>query len=155
MQVIKPPQTFANVESPIVFLAGSIEMGLARDWQSELTELVGRTDVTYLNPRRDDWDSSWKQEASNPQFRGQVEWELDGLATATIIAMHFEPATKSPISLLELGLHASGGKLVVSCPEGYWRRGNVEVVCNRYGVPFCSSLQELANRVKVRLAGSL
>jgi hypothetical protein len=34
-----------------------------------------------------------------------------------------------------VGLHARGGKLVVGCPEGFWRKGNVEVVCTRFGVP--------------------
>ena len=48
--------------------------------------------------------------------------------------MYFDPETKSPITLLELGLYARSGKLVVCCPHGFWRRGNVDIVCDRYGV---------------------
>jgi len=48
--------------------------------------------------------------------------------------MHFSPETKSPISLLELGLYANSDKLIVSCPAGYWRKGNVDIICERYGI---------------------
>jgi hypothetical protein len=92
-------------------------------------------DLVILNPRRDDWDPSWRQSIDEPQFRGQVEWELDALDRADVIAMWFAPGTKAPITLLELGLHARGGKLVVGCPDGYWRKGNVEVVCARHAIP--------------------
>ena len=137
---------------PFVFLAGSIEMGKARDWQQEVFEALADTELVVLNPRRDDWDSSWEQRASNPQFREQVEWELAGLERADLIAMYLEPSTMAPISLLELGLHARGGKIVVCCPEGYWRRGNVEVVCARYGIALVDTLAELIAAIRTRLA---
>jgi len=116
-----------------VFLAGSIEMGTADDWQTALAKELG--DVAILNPRREDWDASWRQSIEEQKFREQVEWELDSLDRADVIAMRFAPETKSPITLLELGLHARSGKLVVGCPEGFWRRGNIEVVCARFAIP--------------------
>lgn len=49
--------------------------------------------------------------------------------------MYFDPSTKSPISLLELGiLTANPNKLLVCCPEGFWRKGNVDVVCRKYNI---------------------
>lgn len=120
---------------PTMFLAGSIEMGTAADWQMELVTALGKRDLTILNPRRADWDSTWKQSLDEPQFREQVEWELDGLERADLVAMWFDPATKAPITLLELGLTARTDKLVIGCPEGYWRKGNIEVVCSRFGIP--------------------
>lgn len=57
--------------------------------------------------------------------------------------MHFEPDTMSPITLLELGLYASSGKLIVSCPKGFWRRGNVEIVCEKYKIPFFENLKHM------------
>jgi len=121
----------------VVFLAGSIEMGSATDWQAVLTaRLADQAEhIVVLNPRRDAWDASWQQTIDEPAFREQVEWELDGLDRADVIAMWFAPETRAPITLLELGLHARGGKLVVGCPDGFWRKGNVEVVCARFGVP--------------------
>jgi hypothetical protein len=108
-------------------------------------------DVLILNPRRDEWDASWAQSIDNPPFREQVEWELAGLEQADVVAMYFAPATKAPITLLELGLCARNGRLVVCCPAGYWRRGNVEVVCRRHGVPLLDSLPELVAEVRRRL----
>jgi hypothetical protein len=54
---------------------------------------------------------------------------------ADVIVLWFDPKTKSPISLLELGLHAQDEKMVVYCPEGFWRKGNVDIVCERHGIP--------------------
>lgn len=121
--------------APTVFLAGSIEMGSAADWQTELVSALGSRHVTILNPRREDWDASWRQSIHEPKFREQVEWELDGLERADLIAMWFEPQTHAPITLLELGLVARMDKLVVGCPDGYWRKGNIEIVCSRFGIP--------------------
>ena len=43
--------------------------------------------------------------------------------------------SKSPISLMEIGLFAKEGKLMVFCPKTFYRYDNVRVVCNRYNVP--------------------
>ena len=144
MEIVKAPNKYsANDQITSLFLAGSIEMGVAELWQDKVTEALKDTNVLILNPRRDDWDSSWKQTIDDPQFREQVEWELTALERSSVILMYFDPATKSPISLLELGLHASSGKLLVCCPDGFWRKGNVEVVCNRYGIPLYNELDEV------------
>jgi len=134
MQVYKPPVRWtAASDATFVFLAGSIEMGVATDWQSALTARLP-SGVVVLNPRRDAWDASWRQSIDEPRFREQVAWELDGLERADVIAMWFAAETRAPVTLLELGLHARGGKLVVGCPDGYWRKGNVEMVCARVGI---------------------
>ena len=129
-----------------MFLAGSIEMGLAERWQDRFEAALSQVDVTILNPRRAAWDTSWAQSIDNPEFRAQVEWELAAQERASLIAMYFAPATKAPITLLELGLFARSGRLVVCCPDGYWRKGNVEVVCARYGVPLVADLEALIER---------
>jgi hypothetical protein len=136
---------------PSVFLAGSIEMGSAEDWQAQLARALSDLDVLIFNPRRDQWDASWEQSINNRLFREQVEWELAGLERADVVAMYFAPATKAPVTLLELGLCARDGRLVACCPAGYWRRGNVEIVCQRYGVPLLDNLPELVAEVRRRL----
>lgn len=148
MIVFKPPTPIAiPASTPSVFLAGSIEMGAAEDWQAAITARLADLDVVILNPRRDDWDSSWRQSIDDERFRGQVEWELSGLDRATIIAMWFAPETRAPITLLELGLHAHTGKLIVGCPEGFWRKGNVEIVCARFGIPLVASFEDFVAAV--------
>ncbi|KAK8185213.1 uncharacterized protein BKA78DRAFT_231567, partial [Phyllosticta capitalensis] len=134
-----------------IFLAGSIEMGKAVDWQTEITKNLCHLPVTIMNPRRDDWDNDWKQDISDPRFKEQVVWELDCQDRADVIAMNFDKKTMSPITLMELGLYAGSGKLVVACPDGYWRRGNVQVVCDRFGIELLESLDELIENVKGKL----
>lgn len=143
---IKAPDDYAAfLSKPSVFLAGSIEMGVAEDWQAKIAAALLPLDVLVLNPRRESWDSSWAQEIGNPPFREQVEWELSALDAADVILMYFDPATKSPITLLELGIHAAASpeKLVVCCPEGFWRKGNVDIVCARYGVKQAQTLEDV------------
>lgn len=149
MREIKAPNEFRedNTEKSTlkIFLAGSIEMGKAKNWQEKVKEQIAdmeiygewsqKKEIKILNPRRDDWDSSWEQSIHNSQFREQVEWELRAMEAADIILLWFEPDTKSPISLLELGLFANSEKMAVYCPEGFWRKGNVDVVCEKYGIP--------------------
>ena len=156
MNIIKAPhalpkKVFKSFRIPSVFLAGSIEMGKAVDWQTYLSNELSEENVLILSPRRDDWDSSWEQKIENPQFKEQVEWELNALDYADIIVMYFDPLTKSPISLLELGLYADTGKLIVCCPEGFWRKGNVDIVCQKYNIPIVTNLDKLIEIVKDEL----
>jgi hypothetical protein len=151
-RIFKPPAPLpTDMLALSVFLAGSIEMGQAEDWQSLVVSGLADLDVAILNPRREAWDATWAQSIHNPQFREQVEWELAAQERATVIAMYFAPATKAPITLLELGLFARSGKLLVCCPDGYWRKGNVEVVCARYGIPVFATLEELLAALGQRL----
>jgi len=149
MKVIKPPQSIEiEPQTTTVFLAGSIDMGQAIDWQTMVTEELQGLPFTVLNPRRDDWDASWEQKITNPSFNTQVNWELDGLEKADIIAMYFAPASKAPITLLEMGLFAQSKKLIVCCPEGFWRKGNVDVVSKRYDIPQVETLAQLIDFIK-------
>lgn len=141
-RVISPTQSLVqSFDAPTVFLAGSIEMDQAEDWQTTVIEILQDRFILF-NPRRSQWDASWEQSIHNPTFKGQVDWELNALTKADYILFYFSPGTKSPVSLLELGLFASTGKLVVCCPDGFWRKGNVEIVCERYSIPFTSNLND-------------
>lgn len=148
-RIIKPPLWPIPMKEPgehIVFLAGSIEMGLAEKWQETMGNVLSKYNLMVADPRRDDWDSSWIQSIDNPEFKQQVSWELAMLERADMILMYFDPNTKSPISLLELGLYARTSKeFAVCCPQGFWRKGNVDVVCERYEVNIVESLDALAN----------
>lgn len=131
-----------------IFLAGSIDMGNAVDWQKEVENAFSEYNINILNPRRDDWDSSWVQDISNDQFKQQVQWELDHLEWSDLILVYFDPKGQAPITLMELGLHARSGKIIVCCPEGYWRRGNVQIVCDMYEIPLVNTLEELIEEAR-------
>lgn len=146
--VITPPAQIVNTQHKKIFLAGSIEMGKAEDWQKKIIDAVQDSDRVIFNPRRENWDSSWEQTIDNPQFKEQVDWELNALESSDMIIMNLIPETMSPISLLEFGLFARSGKLVVYCPDGFWRKGNVDIVCEKYKVPQVEKFEELITLIK-------
>jgi hypothetical protein len=154
MIVITPNSFIApeyNEDSPSIFLAGSIEMGTAINWQEYAINRLQNSE-SYIdvicNPRRDGWDSSWVQSIDNPQFNHQVTWELDHLQQADFILFNFVGGTKSPITLLELGLTAGlDPYTVVVCPDDFWRKGNVDIVCKRLGYTVYKTLDEALDDV--------
>lgn len=151
MKVVYPPAVVDFAETTI-FLAGTIEMGNSTNWQQELVENFKDFDVTFLNPRRKDWDITWEQKKENKMFFDQVDWELNGIEKADFVIMYFDPSSKSPVSLLELGLISRmSSKVIVCCPEGFWRKGNVDIVCNRYGISHFDSLDSFKCKLKEML----
>ena len=152
MNVIKPPIYISSEEirsKTSVFLAGSIEMGTAIEWQNIVADALTGLNVNVFSPRRDDWDSSWTQSIDNPMFKSQVTWELDHLTACEIVFFFFDPATKSPISLLELGLTTNQrSNIIVVCPPEFYRKGNVDIVCEYFSIPCFDSLQEGITELK-------
>jgi hypothetical protein len=153
MREEKPNDTPVMEHYNQVFLAGSIEMGKAEDWQSRVVAEFASDDVTFYNPRRDDWDSSWTQDQSNLQFNKQVNWELNRLNTADIIFFYFSPGTISPISLLELGLYIDSNP-IVCCPPGFQRKGNIDIVCTRKGISVYNNLEDAMGALRTRITSN-
>ncbi len=149
LKEIKAPQTY-KLNHLSIFLSGSIEMGKAEDWQSKVKRVLKDRDIILLNPRRDDWDDFWIQSIEDKRFKQQVEWELENLEKADIIIVNFIAGTSSPIILLELGLFKEK-EIYVSCPKDYFRRGNVEIVCRRYKIPFFENLESLLEFIKTKI----
>jgi hypothetical protein len=150
--IFTPPQSTIKRDNsnPTIFLAGSIEMGKAENWQHKTAKELESFGYDIFNPRRDDWDSSWEQKIENPQFYQQVNWELEHIEKADYVIMYLSPGTQSPISLLELGLLAKDGryKLMVVCPEGFWRKGNVDIICSRYNIRQFDSLEDVIDYLR-------
>ena len=101
-----------------VFLAGTIDDGAAEDWQSTVAGMLDGRETGYIlfNPRQEDWHPEREGEMDY-----QVNWELEHMEKADFILMNFIPGSSSPITLLELGLYARSGKLLVICTPGYYR----------------------------------
>lgn len=152
--VIYPPQNIAkrDFSKKSIFLAGTIDMGNSVDWQEETCVNIVKNygdRFTIFNPRRKDWDSSWQQEYQNPNFFQQVNWELGALEAADAIIVFFAAGSQSPITLMELGLYANSGKCLVVCEDGFWRKGNVEIVCDNYNIPMYESIKDAVNQLSV------
>ena len=151
-QILKPTDSDLVQNEVSVFLAGTIEMGKSEDWQSIVQERLKDLPVTFFNPRRDSWDSSWEQRETNKEFNKQVNWEIDRLKECSIIFMNILPDSKSPISLLELGLFAESGSIIICCPDGFYRKGNIEVVCSRYKIPLYDNFDKAIGSLESLIA---
>lgn len=151
MKEYKPPFNIRTIDlfGKSIFLAGSIEMGNAIDWQREIVEILNDEDVIILNPRRDDWDSSWTQSMDNPKFKEQVEWELYGIENSTMVIMCFMPNTLSPVSLLELGLCLKNKNVLVYCPKDFYRKGNIDITCALYRIPVFDDFEVFKEKIKL------
>jgi hypothetical protein len=150
--VIKAPEKHEIDDRLVLFLGGSIDMGAAELWQDRLLrDLEDYEDLVIMNPRRDDWDSSWVQDPSpGTQFYEQVDWEMGWQDNADLIVYYFAADSKAPITLLELGLYR-GGHVLVCCPPSFYRYGNVKMVCDRYGIDMVESYQSMVAHLRATL----
>jgi hypothetical protein len=150
--VIYAPDRETQLKGKSVFLAGSIDLGHAEEWQQVVIDRFKDLEITIYNPRRLDWNRSWKQKKSFPPFAEQVNWELDMLEKADVIMMYFAPFSKSPISLLELGTFGThSNRMIVGCPDEFYRQGNVDIVCERYKIEMVDNFDKLVAAARKRL----
>ena len=136
MQVIIAPER-KPITNQSIFLAGTIDDGKSEDWQSKLIEEFSEYNITILNPRRNNWG-----DLSDNELRKQITWELDHLEKADIIFMYIIGTSKSPISLLEMGIHIKDSKLIVVCEPEFYRYENVKITCEYYNAELYDSLGE-------------
>ncbi len=149
MRVVRSPEPISiHPGERSVFLAGSIDMGNTTDWQHDLANSLHAEQGVLLNPRRHQWDASWPTDATSPIFNEQVQWELSAMEAADLVVFYFHPGSQAPVTLLELGLTARTGKARVCCPNGYWRKGNVDVVCSKYQIPDVASIDQLEQLIR-------
>ena len=134
MQVITAPER-KPITNQSIFLAGTIDDGKSEDWQSKLIEELSDHEITILNPRRNNWG-----DLSDNELRKQITWELDHLEKADIIFMYIIGTSKSPISLLEMGIHIKDSKLIVVCEPEFYRYENVRITCEYYNAELYDSL---------------
>ena len=140
---VKAPGKYDAASKYTIFLAGAIDQGKAEDWQTKVARALDDLDILILNPRRDDWDASWEQAADNPEFRQQVDWELDAQAAADMVIFVFTRDSKAPITFLEFGLFAPTKDAIVCAEEGFYRQGNLDIVAERYHIPMYHDLDDM------------
>lgn len=161
-EIKAPDRTKAPIGSKTIFMAGSIDMGEAENWQEklckELKELANneKKHITVFNPRRDDWDSSWTESINNTQFFDQISWKLDNIEKCNYEVVFLSKESKAPITLLELGKisELKNKKVIVFCPDGYHKKGNVDIVCYRKDIPVTETFEEFMETLKETLGFS-
>lgn len=148
---VKAPGKYDVAQRYTIFLAGAIDQGQAEDWQAKVTDALQGLDILILNPRREHWDPDWDQSPDNPQFRQQVEWELDAQEAADMVIFVFTKDSKAPITFLEFGLFAPKKDSVICAEEGFYRSGNLQIVSERLKVPYYDNLDEMLADLKTVL----
>lgn len=134
-----------------VFLAGTIDNGDSSNWQRDvITECAlyhewlddamdddpSFGDFVIYNPRRDDWDANFGEE----EVEKQIKWEQEKLDDADLIVMVLLPGSKSPVSMLELGLYGQTGKVAVFTTPEFYRYSNIKLTCEKYGIPMFNTV---------------
>lgn len=135
VRIIEAPEKYDAKENEIkIFLAGTIDNGDSENWQKEICDyaktLEPSRDVVIFNPRRENWNKTPDPE----ELENQIVWELENLERCDWIFMNILGTSKSPITLLEMGLFKNNPGLKVFCPPEFYRFDNVRVVCDRYKI---------------------
>lgn len=136
--IIKAPNSINDTGKVKIFLAGAIDMGRADFWQTEVGNFLDKKfqdSIVVYDPRRPDWDDTWVQSIDDSNFNEQVNWELEHIDKSDIQVVYFTKDSKAPITFLELGhMSRNPHKQIVYCPDGFYRKGNVDIFCKRYGI---------------------
>ncbi len=139
-KVIYAPKDISKLDKMSIFLAGTIGIdGGSPDWQKDITEKWDKFDVTFLNPRRPDWDENF----GSDEVIKQVKWELDAMDKADVIIVNILDDSKSPITIAETYRHAGSRKLFVACSDKFYRYDNIKAVCEHYESALFDSWEEL------------
>ena len=145
IQIITPESDYNGdvnkLNAKSVFLAGTIDNGKSLNWQDKvIIELINLgIECEIFNPRREHWNPNQTKE----DMEKQIKWEQDHLDSADVIAMVLLDDSKSPISLLELGLYAKSKKIVVFCTPNFYRFDNVRMTCKKYNIELVQDLNPL------------
>ena len=140
--VITAPDSY-RTRGFMIFLAGAIDMGRADEWQHKIISMLQHNDdLVLLNPRREEFTP----DTLDPQIR----WELNALTRVDAIIMWFPKGAAAPISLLETGLYMTSGKLIIGAEAGFYRRRNLELTCEYYGVALHETLGQIAEAALIR-----
>lgn len=141
-----------------IFLGGTIENGTSTDWQNDLIQRLKEIlplgeSINVYNPRRSHWD----QNADVNERINQIQWEHYYLDRSDIIVINILEDSKSPISLMEIGMYADSDRLLVFCPKSFYRYENVLCVCQKYDIPLYDTndvnviAQKVLDRIKLEL----
>ena len=144
--IIITPEEIVNkganrLNTKSIFLAGTIDNGYSLNWQDKVICELINLDVSceVFNPRREHWNPNPTKE----EMEKQIKWEQEHLDKADIIIMVLLDDSKSPISLLELGLYAKSNKLIVFCTPNFYRWDNVRLTCKKYNIELVQDVNTL------------
>lgn len=131
-EIYTAPEKFVENKKYSIFLAGTIDSGNSEDWQMQIIKnLPENLDINIFNPRRSDWPS----DSDHNEVEKQIMWELELLERADLIIFNILSQSKSPITLMEIGLFARlSHKVAIFCDKDFYRFDNVRCVANKFNL---------------------
>lgn len=141
MNILYAHEHLENKGLPSIFLAGpSPRKKDDINWRPEalsvLERLGFRGDVFVPLPRSGEW---------HPDYDAQIEWELEHLFLATVIAFWVpRDLTRLPgfTTNVEYGLFLLSKKIVLGYPPDAEKMRYLDFVARKFGVPFFNTLEE-------------
>lgn len=125
-----------------VYLSGAMT---GEDWQSKFTNELDSLRVDVFSPR---YPSS--HTVTPPD--GLFEWEIDHMSIANVIAFNFIPDEDCSSALIALGMYAKTDRIIVCCPDGFFKKGDIDALCNREDIPQVDSLDLLIKWTIARIS---
>lgn len=140
-----------NLKRPFIFLSGTDDTECSPNWHDWVAQWLQNLPVTVFNPR----GNGFNPKSSKYTRNLLVDWEMDYINVADLIILYFYPGTLSTTSLLMLALYIGSKKsIVVCCPNGYWKKKAVQVLCQRGSIAlfetseeFKQAIREIANTI--------
>lgn len=149
MRILTPKDDLNNLKENefSVFLAG----GMGSAWRPELiSKLDDLPNLVIIDPSVDDWENDvGEQNADNPKFVKQTDWEHQGLAASDVQVFQFDASSVAPISLLELGMYKTNNT-VLCVMDGYEKSGYMYYMSRRFGLPIETSTTALAALITLK-----
>ncbi len=129
-----------KLEKPSIFLAGSMAIGDRMNWR---TRAINTFEKRY---HLFDPTNVHHADLNDSEMSKHIKWEWEALKHSDAILFNFNAESKSPISLLELGMYIRSEKIVVVCPKEFYQSHYIETLCSEEQVPLFQSIEEVLNR---------
>ncbi len=138
-QLIRADEIFRDgLASPRVFLGGSCR---GRDWRFDFFNRFEQTDVTFINPKREDFANPEMDPSSHAR---QVAWERQAIDFSDIVVFWLGEGLSNQASRVEIGYALGKGKsTLIGAEEGFL---GLEHLSAFSGLVLSSSLEGLMNR---------
>ncbi|CAM1372061.1 nucleoside 2-deoxyribosyltransferase domain-containing protein [Tenacibaculum xiamenense] len=126
----------------LVFLAGSMCIDKEDDWRKNVIKNFANV-FDFIDPTNENHNL-----LNDSQMEHHINWELEGLELSDIILMNLLPESKSPISMVELGLYARSNKLIICCPENFYQYRYIKTLAKKYNVALFTELEKGIQHLK-------
>lgn len=118
-----------------IFLAGSMDHKQEGSWRDTISAEFGAYSI--FDPTNNNHDH-----LNTKEMKRHINWELDALQLSDMILLNFLPNAQSPISLVELGMYIRSNKLIVICPQEFYKSNYVHTLCKKYNTPIFNNITE-------------